>query len=389
LATTTTITGANTTVTYTANDLGGTELYEYSNTSSPIYLHGNDHGDVTWTTDESGSVTGQAAYDPFGTLAAGSSLATSARWQGSYQDENSKLYYVVARWYAPTLGRFLSQDPVTGEVALPQTRDQYAYGAGDSIDQSDPSGRSSQFFQKFYMDVPSLKQTDWANVKAGGANPCGYTIGEIGCAMTDISMALRYYSLTVPYKGGAVTPDPDKLSQWMASPGIGLISKKSKCGITSWTSPKWGILGIKMASKAAPHSPKKAANMSQANQDGLKGLIDNEIDNGYPVIAEVTWPGGGTSGPLGTTPGGTHFVLITGEVDDDFYTNDPEYGPSQLFAQWGNHEVFVPGTGRKKKWSAGEVKINKTNSMYHLTAVVTIRPTNAAWIHPIQYPGYR
>jgi RHS repeat-associated protein len=347
---------------------------------------------VTWTTDESGTLTSAAAYDPFGNLVSGSSTLSATRWQSSYEDDSTGLYYVVARWYYPTLGVFLSQDPLDQAATDPQSRDPYAYGSGDPVDKFDPSGRSGQFYQRFYMDVPSLlqKYKDWVTAPAGGRNnPCGHTIGEIGCVMTDISMAMRYYSLTVPYKGGAVTPDPDKLSQWLASPGIGLISKKSKCGITNWTDPKWGRLGIKMAKTTAPHSPKQATNMSQANQNGLKRLIDSEIDNGYPVIAEVKWPGGGTKGPAGTTPGGTHFVLITGEVEDDFYTNDPEYGPSRLFAQWGNHEVYVPGTSRKKKWSTSEVKINKANSMYHLTAIVTIRPTNAGWVHPIEYPGYR
>jgi RHS repeat-associated protein len=128
-------------VTYMANDLDGTELYEFSGTGSPVYLERNSHDDVTWTHDESGTPTSHAAYDPFGNLITGSTTLSATRWQSSYQDDSTGLYYVIARWYAPTLGRFLSHDPLTADATDPQARDPYPYAAGDPIDGSDPSGQ--------------------------------------------------------------------------------------------------------------------------------------------------------------------------------------------------------------------------------------------------------
>jgi RHS repeat-associated protein len=95
---------------------------------------------VTWTHDESGTPTSHAAYDPFGNLITGSTTLSATRWQSSYQDTASGLYYVIARWYAPTLGRFLSDDPLGGDAANPDSRDPYAYGDGDSVDHTDPTG---------------------------------------------------------------------------------------------------------------------------------------------------------------------------------------------------------------------------------------------------------
>jgi RHS repeat-associated protein len=128
-----------------ATDLDGTELYEYaaSTTPTPVYLQRNTHGDVTWTTNEAGAPTGNAAYDPFGTLAASSGSIPSTRWQSSYQDDSTGLYYVVARWYSPTFGGFLSDDPLAGNAILPQGRDPYAYGSGDPVGNGDPSGQCS------------------------------------------------------------------------------------------------------------------------------------------------------------------------------------------------------------------------------------------------------
>ena len=138
---------SGTAVTVHANDLDGTELYEYtvtsgsSGTPTPAYLERDDHGDVTWTTDESGAPSGHAAYDPFGGLTSSSAGFPSTRWQGSWYEANSGLYYVIARWYSPTLGEFLSDDPLSHDTTDPQARDPYAYASGDPIDGSDPSGQ--------------------------------------------------------------------------------------------------------------------------------------------------------------------------------------------------------------------------------------------------------
>jgi RHS repeat-associated protein len=75
------------------------------------------------------------------TLASAGSISTTQAWQSSILDSVTGLYYVIARWYSPALGRFLSVDPVAGNGSSPQTLDRYAYGAGDSINRVDPDGR--------------------------------------------------------------------------------------------------------------------------------------------------------------------------------------------------------------------------------------------------------
>ena len=125
--------------------LDGTELYDFDSTTlAPVYLGRDAHDDVTWTAGSTGAVASTAAYDPFGNLVSSTGSVPPTRWQSSYQDTATSLYYVVARWYSPVSGRFLSSDSITQDQTDPQSRDPYAYGAGDPVDGVDPDGRCTR-----------------------------------------------------------------------------------------------------------------------------------------------------------------------------------------------------------------------------------------------------
>src|SRR5207245_3072528 len=59
-----------------------------------------------------------------------------------YRDGTTGLDYAQNRYYANTLGRFLSPDPykASGGPADPQSWNRYAYVQGDPINYRDPSG---------------------------------------------------------------------------------------------------------------------------------------------------------------------------------------------------------------------------------------------------------
>src|SRR5688572_30515617 len=56
--------------------------------------------------------------------------------EGSYTDSETGLIYMMNRYYAPLLGRFISRDPIGfgGGINL------YAYGYGDPVNYTDPDG---------------------------------------------------------------------------------------------------------------------------------------------------------------------------------------------------------------------------------------------------------
>jgi RHS repeat-associated protein len=66
-----------------------------------------------------------------------------ARFQSSWCDGTTGLYWVVTRWYDPTLGRFVSEDSLLGEPRNPDSSNRYAYGEGDPVNHWDPDGREA------------------------------------------------------------------------------------------------------------------------------------------------------------------------------------------------------------------------------------------------------
>jgi len=69
-------------------------------------------GSTVALADETGSLTTQYTYEPFGkTTVAGAATTNSFAFTGRELDETG-LYYYRARYYDPALGRFISEDPV-------------------------------------------------------------------------------------------------------------------------------------------------------------------------------------------------------------------------------------------------------------------------------------
>ncbi|MHB8525864.1 MAG: RHS repeat-associated core domain-containing protein [Candidatus Acidiferrales bacterium] len=60
--------------------------------------------------------------------------------RGYEQDQETGLYYAMARYYNPRLGRFMTPDPLMGDIRNPQTLNRYAYVANNPLNLIDPSG---------------------------------------------------------------------------------------------------------------------------------------------------------------------------------------------------------------------------------------------------------
>jgi RHS repeat-associated protein len=61
------------------------------------------------------------------------------------------LYYYGARYYDPTIGRFITRDPVKGNIMNPQTLNPYVYCLNNPLKYIDPDGRESiKWIQETY-----------------------------------------------------------------------------------------------------------------------------------------------------------------------------------------------------------------------------------------------
>lgn len=63
--------------------------------------------------------------------------------QVTVYDEDTKLYYLMARYYNPDTGVFLSLDPVRGDIMNPITMNGYNYGDSNPVMNVDPDGEFS------------------------------------------------------------------------------------------------------------------------------------------------------------------------------------------------------------------------------------------------------
>ena len=91
--------------------------------------------------DETGVVTDHYTYDTFGGEVAKHGSTTNAfRYTGEQWDSASGFYYLRARWYAPTTGRFLTRDPFGRSSQDPMSLHKYLYANANPVNMRDPSG---------------------------------------------------------------------------------------------------------------------------------------------------------------------------------------------------------------------------------------------------------
>ena len=103
------------------------------------YYYTNEQGTPLATTDAAGNIVNVADYRPYGEQTLGSP-AHGAGYTGHVNDADTDFIYMQARYYDPTMGRFLSIDavrPTAGDVA---SMNDFAYVGNNPIGNIDPSG---------------------------------------------------------------------------------------------------------------------------------------------------------------------------------------------------------------------------------------------------------
>lgn len=150
----------------------------YSGGNAARYLLADPIGSVVAASDEKGTVTGRWDYQPFGELrhiARETAENAPIGFTGREFDPETGLYYYRARYYDPKLGRFLTPDPVGGELANPATQHPYQYAFNNPLRFRDPLGTFA------FSDLAS-GVTDLAG--SVGATT-GYAVGYgVGYALT-------------------------------------------------------------------------------------------------------------------------------------------------------------------------------------------------------------
>ncbi|MBA3688501.1 MAG: RHS repeat-associated core domain-containing protein [Chloroflexi bacterium] len=123
----------------------GLDLLRQTAGSTAYYYHADALGSVTDITSSSGSSLTWGEHYPFGLVrqagsGAGAPTGQPFNFAGEQLDAVTGLYHLRARQYDPSIGRFLTTDPVAGRAADPYSSN-YSYAGNNPILFADPSGR--------------------------------------------------------------------------------------------------------------------------------------------------------------------------------------------------------------------------------------------------------
>jgi len=123
---------------------GGSDLIQVHDGPNVYAAHTDRLGTLRGLSDVTGTLTDTWTYDAWGNLLSTTgAVDTPFGYTGYLHDDSTGFDYAIARWYEPESGRFLSRDPIGGDIAAPLTLHRYLYGRGDPIHYLDPDGRFS------------------------------------------------------------------------------------------------------------------------------------------------------------------------------------------------------------------------------------------------------
>ena len=133
--------GAGVMIAQLDRDIFGNLLSRREASGARRYYHFDGVGSTTALTNESGAATSTLLYDAWGNQrAASGSDQGRYRFTGAELDAATGLYHMGARFYDPTIGRWLSEDPVRDRPFVPGSLNLYAYVVNNPGIYVDPRG---------------------------------------------------------------------------------------------------------------------------------------------------------------------------------------------------------------------------------------------------------
>ena len=141
----------------------GRRIAQSNPSSGNVYYYlGDELGNTRIVTNASGTPCYKADFLPYGTENTPSgftnSCSTNYKFTGYERDSETGNDYAFARYYSQKEMRFLSPDPLTGDVTDPQTLNKYTYVRNNPVNLIDPTG--------MLLDIPTPGDP-------GGLGDCG------------------------------------------------------------------------------------------------------------------------------------------------------------------------------------------------------------------------
>ncbi len=161
-------------------------------------------GSVVATLDGSGVIKSRQRFDAYGrSLASQGTSNSDLQYNGEPRSGVTGQDYLRARYYDSETGRFTSEDPFDGFVIRPLSRHQYQYADLDPVNNSDPTGLTTQAELSVSTGIRGLLERSSAfqtvlKVKknagdyAGGAEAIVMVLGMFGTMVADAAAFIAY-----------------------------------------------------------------------------------------------------------------------------------------------------------------------------------------------------
>ncbi|WP_270170225.1 RHS repeat-associated core domain-containing protein [Paenibacillus sp. SYP-B4298] len=155
-----TVAGAGNAAAFKMRYVRGKGLAAQQSASGKAYYLHNGHGDVIELRDGTGNTAlNRYTYDIWGKpVIEQETVPNSFRYAGELWDGATQLQYLRARWYDPSVGRFISKDTYEGDIKNPLTLNLYAYVHNNPLRYADPSGHKVWLIHGTWSDNTTWKE---------------------------------------------------------------------------------------------------------------------------------------------------------------------------------------------------------------------------------------
>jgi len=301
----------------------GDDLIRVDHGTAASYYLFDGLGSTRQFVNTSGTVTDTWGYSAFGELTSHTGTTANPFLFNAQQfDQASGDYYLRARYYDQSSGRFISQDPYSGSNDDPITLHRYLYAGGDPVNYADPGGRD------FTLSGLAISVAIGATLGGISAGTASYAltgnwswkavgVGALaGAAFGGGGYALAAFAPTLAAAAGAF------------GTGFGFGSSLSLVAQVfnnpkATTGQKLAAVGLLIASVAGPAAGNKAAKLWKAfsNQKQLAKLLEDEP----------------APGPTGCFVAGTLVQMADGstkaieliKIGDKVLTRNPKTGKTE------------------------------------------------------------
>jgi len=158
--------------------------------NNQFYFHYDYRGSVIAVTDKTGAIIARYGYLPYGQqYVVEGEFETPFGYNGRdgvISDPNN-LIYMRARYYSPSLQRFVSKDPLRGQLDDLASLNRYAYVGGDPVNGVDPSGN----YVESGIDIASIGVGVYSfNDNLNQGNYWSAAFDGVGIALDSCALAL-------------------------------------------------------------------------------------------------------------------------------------------------------------------------------------------------------